>query len=256
MDGIAALRIPIWGEARIAGERAALRRSSVLHGVGVPRGDGGPVLLIPGFLAGDPTLSTMAAWLRRIGHKPRRAGIVVNVDCAERALRRLERRVDQLAHETGRPVAVVGQSRGGSLARALAVRRPDVVSRVVALGSPLADQLAIHPAVHAQVHAVGLLGSAGVPGFFTRGCTSTGRCCDKARADVTAPFPESVPFTAVYSRTDGIVDWHACLDPAAECIEVRSSHCGMSVHPKVYRIVARALAPDQGVGTPVNLRPL
>jgi pimeloyl-ACP methyl ester carboxylesterase len=196
----------------------------------------------------------MARWLRRIGHRPQRAGITANVDCTELALRRLEDRLGATARVTRRPVAVVGQSRGGSLARVLAVRRPDLISTVVTLGSPLADQFAVHPFVTAHIRAVSFLGSAGVPGMFTRLCED-GPCCADARKQAIGPFPESVRFVAVYSRSDGIVDWQACLDPAAELVEVRSSHCGMSVHPAVFEVVARSLAPT-GTATAVAPPPL
>jgi hypothetical protein len=57
-----------------------------------------------------------------------------------------------------------------------------------------------------------------------------------------APWPENLGFTSVYLRTDGIVDWRSCLDPHAHHVEVRSSHCGMSVNPAVFGVVAEALA--------------
>src|SRR5437588_5314290 len=130
------LRIPIWRETRIALERAALSRDPVLRGHGVPRGDGRPVLLIPGFMAGDLSLGVMAAWLRSLGYRPCRAGIRANVDCSARALERLEGQLERLADRHGQKVSVVGHSRGGSMARVLAVRRPDLVRAIVCLGSP------------------------------------------------------------------------------------------------------------------------
>jgi triacylglycerol lipase len=244
VNAITPFTIPIWREGRVALERAALLRDPLLRGDGVPHGDGAPVLLIPGFLAGDPSLGVMARWLRRIGYRPCRAGIRANVDCAERALERLEQQLERFAERHGRNVEIVGQSRGGSLARMLAVRRPELVSGVVTLGSPVTDQLAVHPVVRAHVTAVGLLGSAGMPGFFTRGCAE-GDCCARAREDAAGPFPADVRLIAVYSRTDGIVDWRACLDPAARQVEVHSSHVGMSVNPQVFRVVADALAPPE-----------
>ena len=239
------LRIPIWREGRVALEHAALRRDAVLRGEGVPRGDGGPVLLIPGFLAGDPSLATMAGWLKRIGHRPCRARMRANVDCTTRALDRLEASAEELAERHGRPVAVVGQSRGGTMARGLAMRRPDLVGRIVTLGSPLVDQFAVHPLVRAQVTALGVLGTVGVPGLFGRGC-GTGDCCAETREQAAQRFPADVGFVSVYSRTDGIVDWRACLDPDAEHVEVDASHIGMAVNAGVFRAVAEALAPRRG----------
>jgi triacylglycerol lipase len=234
------LRIPIWREGRVPLEHAALRRDPVLRGEGVKRGDGSPVLLIPGFLAGDPSLATMAGWLKRIGYRPCRARMRVNADCTTRALDRLEDEASALADRFGRKVAVVGQSRGGTMARALAARRPDLIRTIVTLGSPMTDQFAVHPVVRAHVTVVGLLGTVGVPGLFTHGC-GYGECCAETRALIAGPFPRGVRYVSVYSRSDGIVDWRACLDPAAQHVEVRSSHIGMAVHPDVFRAVARAL---------------
>jgi triacylglycerol lipase len=236
------IRIPIWREAGFGMERAALLRDPVMRGVDVRCGDGMPVILIPGFLAGDLSLELMARWLRRIGHEPCRASMRVNVDCTGRALDRLEEVLQHTVDRHGRAAAIVGQSRGGTMARILAVRRPDLVERIVCLGSPLTDQFAVHPLVRAQVEAVALLGSLGVPGTFSHGCRY-GDCCALAREQLTSPFPEDLPFTSVYSRHDGIVDWRCCLDPAARHVEVGSSHCGMAVSAGVFRAVAEALAP-------------
>jgi pimeloyl-ACP methyl ester carboxylesterase len=233
------LTIPIWREGRVGAERAALLRDPVMRGRGIPHGDGAPVLLVPGFLAGDISLGLMAKWLKEIGYRPGRARIRANVDCTERALGHLDCQLESLAERHGRRVRVVGQSRGGSMARVLAVRRPDLVEAIVTLGSPLLDEFAIHPLVRNQVRAVALLGSLGVRGLFSYGCRSD--CCAQARRDLAAPFPGEVRFTSVYSRSDGIVRWRACLDPAAEHVEVISSHIGMAANAQVYRAIADAL---------------
>jgi len=206
----------------------------------VARGDGAPVLLIPGFLAGDVSLATMAAWLRRIGYEPCVAGIRFNADCTTRALDRLMARTTALADEHGRPVRVVGQSRGGSFARALAVRAPDAVHAVVCLGSPVLNELDIHPLVKLQVRLLATLGRLGVPGLFSHGCWD-GACCAETRALAGERVAEHIRYVMVYSRRDGIVNWRACLDPQAAHVEIASSHCGMAVHPDAYRAVAAAL---------------
>ena len=243
------LRIPIWQEARIGLERAALSRDPVLRGQGVARGDGMPILLIPGFMAGDLSLSLMSHWLVRLGYEPIRAGIRANVDCTGAAIDRLEAALVRHAGHHGRSVTVIGHSRGGAMARVLAVRRPDLVAGIICLGSPLTDQLAVHPLVRAQVEAVAALGGLGVHGLFRRACL-VGECCDQVRRESVAPFPEGVRFTSLYSRSDGIVDWRACLDPAATQVEVRSSHCGMAVNGQVYTEIGRALAPEVRLAHP------
>src|SRR3954454_12785923 len=127
-------RPPLWREARIGFEAAALVRDPIFRGDGLADGRGRPVLLVPGFLAGDGSLSMMAGWLKRAGYRPSRAGIVSNVNCAGVLLPRLEERLERLVSLQGKRAAVVGQSRGGTLAKVLARRRPDLVSGVVALG--------------------------------------------------------------------------------------------------------------------------
>src|SRR3954471_11740061 len=70
---------PMWREGLAGIEAAALLRSAIWRGTGVAPGDGRPVLLIPGFLAGDGSLTTMARWLRANGYRTQRAGIRANV---------------------------------------------------------------------------------------------------------------------------------------------------------------------------------
>lgn len=233
---------PLWRESRVGLEAAQLLRSPVWRGLGVPPGEGRPVLLVPGFMAGDGTLATMARWLRENGYWTRRAGIGTNVGCSQHACERLEERLEALAQRTGSRVAIVGQSRGGVLARVVASRRPDLVSGIVTLGAPTVGMLRVHPLVLLQVGLVGALGTGRVPGLFRMSCLR-GTCCEAFREDLLAAFPPAVRYVCVYSRTDGIVDWRACLDGAAdELVEIHASHCGMAVNAGAYEQVARALA--------------
>jgi triacylglycerol lipase len=231
---------PLWRESRAGVEAAVLFRSSVWRGGGVPDGGGRPVLLIPGFMAGDSSMATLTRWLRENGYRTHRAGIRANVGCSEEYLSRLEDRLEQLFAATGQRVAIVGQSRGGVFARVLAVRRPDLVSGIVTLGSPTVRQLSTHPFVLAQILVVGALGTGKVPGMFRVSCLR-GACCKRFRADLVSAFPPGVRFTALYSKRDGVVDWRACLDPAAEQIEVRASHLGMGLNAEVYAELGNAL---------------
>jgi triacylglycerol lipase len=232
---------PLWREARIGLEAAALLRDPVLRGDGLADGRGRPALLIPGFMAGDGSLALMGDWLRRAGYRPTRAGIRANVGCAGVGMGALEERLERAVERQGQRAVVIGQSRGGSQAKVLAARRPDLVCGVVTLGSPHVEPLAVHPLVRASVEAVSRLGSLGAPGLFKRSCM-TGECCASFWEALEAPLPEGVRFVAVYSRSDGIVDWRACLDPSAdEHVEISASHCGMAVSPAAWRAVAGAL---------------
>jgi pimeloyl-ACP methyl ester carboxylesterase len=192
-------------------------------------------------MAGDGSLAPMADWLRRAGYRPSKAGMLSNIGCAGTGHDRLEQRLERLVAEQGQRAVVIGQSRGGSMAKVLAVRRPDLVCGLVTLGSPHVEPLAVHPVVRAGVEAVSRLGSLGVPGLFKRGCLD-GECCATFWQDLAAPTAPGVGFVAVYSRSDGIVDWRACLDPVAhEQVEIASSHCGMAVSPAAWWAVAKAL---------------
>lgn len=234
---------PIWREGLVGLDAAKLLRSAEWLGVGQAPGDGRAVLLIPGYLAGDASLALMTRWLRRLGYRTRKAGIRSHVDCSTSVVDCLEDRLERMADISGERVSIIGQSRGGIIARALAKRRPDLVSGIVTLGSPNAGMLNIHPLVLGSVGVVGALGTLGVNHLFTFDCLF-GECCREFRESLhSATFPENVGYTGVYSKKDGIVAWKACLDPAAkELIEVHSSHCGMGFHPEVYGIVGRSLA--------------
>jgi pimeloyl-ACP methyl ester carboxylesterase len=232
---------PLWRESRVGLEWAALRRSDVLRGVGVPAGAGRGVLLVPGFLAGDGSLGTMTQWLRAADYRTKSAGIRSNVACSEVACTRLEERLECLAARTGQRVVIIGQSRGGVFAKALGARRPELVAGVVTLGAPVLSQLSVHPVVLAQVGLVAALGSGPLPGLISWNCLRGG-CCSRFREAVAGPLPPEVGYVALYSRSDGIVDWRSCIDPHADaCVEVRASHCGMGLNAGVYRAIARAL---------------
>jgi pimeloyl-ACP methyl ester carboxylesterase len=197
-------------------------------------GDGPPVLLIPGFLAGDTSLEPLARHLGQAGYRPLPAGMQRNVDCSERAAGRLAERLREL----GQPVALVGHSRGGMLAHVLARRHPDLVAGVVTIGAPRRDPLALHPAVLAPALSLGIAGSLGVAGLVRYSC-AFGRCCAAFRRDLAAPV--APPSLAIFSRRDGIVDWRACLDPAGRHVEVHSSHCGMASDRVTLHIVREFL---------------
>lgn len=231
---------PLRGELRYGLELARLlsdpdfvrpaRRAS-----GVP-----PVMLVPGFMAGDQSLAVLASWLRRRGSHTARAGIMLNSDCGERTMGGIEKRLREFAEREGERVVLIGQSRGGELARVAAVRNPDVVRALVMLGSPVCSPLDVAPQVIGTLRSVARLGGMGVPGMLSMECAD-GECCTRYREDLNAPLPDGMRAVSVYSRSDGIVAWEACLDPCAEHVEVESSHSGMSVNAHVYRVLAKVL---------------
>jgi len=199
-----------------------------------------PVLLVPGFMAGDATLGGMAALLRSAGYRTYRSQIRVNVGCTRAAADRLERRLESIVLRRGRKVSIVGHSLGGMLARGLAARRPDLVHGIVSMGSPILAPGAIHGVLAWDAEILTRLARAGFGGLMSEDCVA-GSCARGSFEETQRPLDPAVGFTAIYSQRDGIVDWKACVDPAAEAVEVRTSHLGMAFDPVVFDAVRRAL---------------
>jgi triacylglycerol lipase len=228
-------------ETRWCLELGRLLADPVWQGAGIPRGDGRPVVLMPGFLAGDQTLRVMAAWLRRIGYRPQFAGFVTNTDCSDRALDRAERTVDELWAAHGRRVALIGHSRGGHFARALAARRPDRVSHAISMG---ADLQGMFGASTPTLLAVSVARRAVHTSRRARRDTClSAHCGCPFSHDYARPFPfDRVRLTSIYSKGDGVVHWQCQVIPHADCVEVTGSHVGLIFNRKAYRAVANALA--------------
>jgi pimeloyl-ACP methyl ester carboxylesterase len=221
----------MWLEGRLASEYVTLIRDPVYYGRGVPRGEGRPVLLIPGFLAGDQTLLTMQAWLLRLGYKPELSGIRFNVRHSDVTVEGVLERLYIHHRRTKQKVALVGHSRGGLLAKVIADRNPELVSQVIALGSPLNEQLDIHPLTMAAVHAARLYNRVRY------------RTTGDAEIEFTEQLaaPPVVPVTSIYTRSDGVVNWKACIRPDVKTIEVKGSHGGLGVNAEVYHHLAHLL---------------
>jgi pimeloyl-ACP methyl ester carboxylesterase len=234
-----------WGdhlrETRWQLELYRLLVDPVFRGVGVPLGDGRAVVLMPGFGAGDQTLLVLGSWLRRLGYRPHLCRFVANVDCSDRAVERIERRVERLHELHGRRVALIGHSRGGHYAKALGHRRPELVSHAISIGAGLRRMLATSYPTQAAADAVRRMalrsGRARSPLCLTEACDC------RFASDYAAPFPQDrVLLTSIYSKGDGVVRWQAALVPEARWIEVTGSHVGLIFNRKTYRAIADALA--------------
>jgi pimeloyl-ACP methyl ester carboxylesterase len=232
------------GEVRWQLQLARLLRDPLWRGEGVPRGDGRQVVLIPGFLVGDYTLGVLGAWLSRIGYEPHGSGMRFNIDCMDLALDRVEERMERLHDASGRRVAIVGHSRGGHFAKALASRRPDLVSHAISMGAALAEPLAVSAPILAVAMGVGAMHERRRPaGCMTEACTC------RAFNDFRAPAPDDVGMTSIYSRGDGCLRWRCCIVDYADNVEVTGSHTGLAFERTSYRAIAEALAvPERAFG--------
>ena len=200
-----------------------------------------PVVLVPGFMAGDTTLLLMSRHLRRLGYRTYRSTMHANVGCTQEASYALERRVEAITIRRERKVTIIGHSLGGLLARGIAARRPDLVDGIITMGSPMLAPGAVHPVLAFDLALVIALRRAGLGSMMGEDCTS-GDCARLSWEQAQAPLASGVGFTSIFSRRDGVVDWRSCLDPAAHTVVVRTSHLGMAFDPVVLDVVAGELA--------------
>lgn len=205
-----------------------------------------PAILVPGFISGDFSLTVLARHVRRQGQRTFASGIGANLGCTDAMVERLIGRLDEVAAAEGRPVALVGHSRGGMIVKLAAQRRPDLVAAVVALSAPVTGTLSVAPHVRKQLELLFRLQARGFDGVIGQDCV-TGECAARIAEELDRPFPAGLPYVSVYSRSDAIIDWRTCLDPAAELIEVHASHTGMATDATVLRTVADWLPRACGV---------
>jgi len=196
--------------------------------VRAPRGRGDLVLVFPGYAASDASTTLMRGVLRALGHDARGWGLGRNGGDVPKLVPPLVRLAERLASETQAPLRIVGWSLGGVLAREVARERPELVARVVTLGSPVVGG--------PKYTAVGRM-------YRQRGADLD--AIESAVAERERKRPLQVPVTAIYSRRDGVVSWRACIDDlnrGVEHVEVSSTHAGLGFQPEVLAIVARRLA--------------
>jgi triacylglycerol lipase len=225
----------ILGEVRFFGEYLRFQGDAVSDGTRSPAENWRPVLLIPGFMAGDASLYPLGARLRSQGHRVFYAGIWMNADCPAKTLERLRKRIHEISLQTGRKVAVIGHSLGGIYARELARLEPDLIERVFLLGSPVKHGLGnTTPYLRPLVAAMR---------FMHGRCMENSALCKTCGLDLPDIAPE-VPETCIFTKTDGIVEWHSCIDegPNVECVEVDSSHCGIPLNLKTWQEISSRLS--------------
>lgn len=197
-----------------------------------PRGCGQPVLVLPGYGAGDVSTALLQGYIRLLGYHVRGWGRGRNRGEFPTLMPRVLKRIASLSRKTQQQVRVIGWSFGGYLAREIARERPDLVDRVITLGTPV----------------------IGGPKYTVLAARFHRRGMDIDAIEAEIALRNRVllqrPVTAIYSRADAIVSWGACIDQEGlnvEHIEVRTTHLGYCFSPEVFKIIAQRLAADAAV---------
>jgi hypothetical protein len=252
MGPIQAVPLPIWQEVLVGIEMIYLRLSPVYWGCGIPKGDGSAVVVIPAFLGTDFYYTEFRAWLRRIGYEPYNSSMGRNAECPNLLIRHyLRETVEKAYKHTRRKVHLIGHSLGGTLARAMAAQMPGRIASVISMASPFRG-VSVHASVRRAAEVVrGRIlerhGGRVMPDCYTTACT-----CEFLNSLATN-VPKSVPQTAIYTKTDGIVDWRVCTtdDPSVD-VEVSATHIGLVFNPIVYQVIAQRLAGTHVAGREVR----
>ena len=203
-----------------------------------PRGDGHPVLVLPGLVASDVSTRPLRAFLKSRGYAVSGWRQGRNLGLREGVQHAMVDLVHELHDRHGGKVSLVGWSLGGLYARQLAKMMPGRVRSVVTLGSPFAAGPKATNAWRVYEMASGRRAEA-----------------EDARFGGSLASAPPVPTTAIFSRTDGICAWQGCMEKTSatsESIEVESSHCGMGHHPAVVYAVADRLAQPEGQWRPFD----
>jgi triacylglycerol lipase len=233
--------LPIWFESLVGVDWTLLHLSPTYYGFGIPKGDGSAVILVPGFMGSDLYLYELYLWLGRIGYKPYLSNIGLNADCLNVLANKLTKTISKAYKETGKKVHLIGHSLGGILSRSAAAQNPKPVDSIITLASPFRG-VNSHPRVIAMSEKVRRRI------FQKRDNTEhpecfTGYCDCAAVAALQNAMSSAIKQTAVYTKTDGIVDWRSCVFNKPEIdFEVTGTHIGLAFNHQVYKLIAKRLA--------------
>ncbi len=224
-------------EARAVGELALLPWTLPALMLTTPRGDGHPVLLLPGFMGSEATLVGLELFLKQRGYAVETWGLGRNVGFNPRHATALEQKIRHLHHRAGQPVSLVGWSLGGVFAMYGAHQAPECVRQVITLGSPVsvdAEGSASPPLVKAMYRLIA----------HTHGPTA--HTMQPRAKKLRDRAPLDVPVSCLWSLSDGVVPpQEATIEGDAarhENIRVPGSHLGLGFNPIVLWIVADRLA--------------
>jgi pimeloyl-ACP methyl ester carboxylesterase len=233
-------------EAGAVNEFFALQRDPVFRGVGMPRGDGRLVLVIPGLFGSDAYLEPLRAWLRRIGYRPVRSTMLINAGCPDRLRTQVETALRRSVDRHPGRIAVIGHSRGGMLGWAIASRWQDQVSHLVLLGSPAPAVVAMMRATPQPAQmplAASPVARAGQRALrlFDPDCTVPACGCPYT-VDLRRYLSAATRVLSIRSQDDQVVPPRATEVMGGENAVVRGTHSGLAHNRAVYPLIGRFLA--------------
>ncbi len=199
----------------------------------VPKGDGHPILVLPGLGASDFSTQLLRNFLQELGYVALPWGLGINTGMIEGKAQRMHQRIKALYEQHGRKISLIGQSLGGVYARELAKLEPDLIRQVITLGSPFSG----HPRATNATRVYEWLSGDRINDIDPR-----------LVHDLQHKPP--VPTSSLFSKTDGVVSWRCSLEQKAddaESIHLRGvSHLGMAASPAALYLVAHRLAEPEG----------
>lgn len=232
--------------AAAAGEYAALLRDPVYDGRALPRGDDLHVLVLPGLFGNDFYLTPLRGWLLRLGYRPIRSSLAVNAGCPDRLSAEIDKELAR-SLPPGADLAIIGHSRGGILAWALASRLGSRVTKLVLVGSPagpLAQALRtgnLTAEIQRGVSRIVVDAGTAIRRAMDPNCAFPACDCSFLRA-LRAGLVPATRVVSIASEDDQIVPARLCQVAGAENIVVSGTHSGLMTNAAVYRELARVLA--------------
>jgi pimeloyl-ACP methyl ester carboxylesterase len=224
-------------------ELVQLLADPVYYGAGLPRGDGRLVLVLPGLFGNDWYLQPLRSWLNRIGYRSAPSTLPVNAGCPERLTRAVQKSLERRVRRTSGPVAIIGHSRGGILARTIAARLGEDASHLILLGAPVGaierwsgTAQSFKPAGNPRVVEAGNRARR----LLDPDCNAP-FCGCPFQEDLQRPLSPVTQITSVFSREDPIVPPWACEMPRGHNVEVSGTHIGLAFNARVYRQLAESL---------------
>jgi pimeloyl-ACP methyl ester carboxylesterase len=209
-----------------------------------PKGDGHPVMVLPGFMTSDAFTRSLRRFLEELGYDPHPWGQGTNLGLRDETCDNIENKIAAIHRVSGRKVSLIGHSLGGFYVRCIAQRQPDLLRQIITLGTPFNvafEERSPNSSGGALARAYDQLNAAAKD--------------DKLPNSTMMCFPPSLPSTSIYSEGDGIVGWQHCIDIASETTEnicVPGSHTGMAHNPLALHVVADRLAQSEQDWRPFN----